>query len=70
MTIFINLCQADYLLTDLNVQTVVEMPNQRDEAADDSPADLPCLEKLDSPMGMKLYDCSYCFQARSGGITN
>ncbi|XP_070816099.1 T-complex protein 11-like protein 1 [Chaetodon trifascialis] len=27
------------------------MPNQRDEAADDSPADLPCLEKLDSPTG-------------------
>ncbi|XP_045932449.1 T-complex protein 11-like protein 2 isoform X2 [Micropterus dolomieu] len=27
------------------------MPNQRDETADDSPADLPCLEKLDSPTG-------------------
>nr|XP_046238977.1 T-complex protein 11-like protein 1 isoform X2 [Scatophagus argus] len=27
------------------------MPNQKEEAADDSPADLPCLEKLDSPMG-------------------
>ncbi|XP_032368352.1 T-complex protein 11-like protein 2 [Etheostoma spectabile] len=27
------------------------MPNQRDEAADDSPTDLPCLEKLDSPTG-------------------
>ncbi|XP_074536524.1 T-complex protein 11-like protein 2 [Halichoeres trimaculatus] len=27
------------------------MPNQRDRAADDSPADLPCLEKLDSPTG-------------------
>ncbi|XP_060897084.1 T-complex protein 11 homolog [Labrus mixtus] len=27
------------------------MPNQRDEAAGDSPADLPCLEKLDSPTG-------------------
>ncbi|XP_030277025.1 T-complex protein 11-like protein 1 [Sparus aurata] len=27
------------------------MQNQRDEAADDSPADLPCLEKLDSPTG-------------------
>nr|CBN80715.1 TCP11 [Dicentrarchus labrax] len=27
------------------------MPNQRDEAAEDSPADLPCLEKLDSPTG-------------------
>nr|XP_033482761.1 T-complex protein 11 homolog isoform X1 [Epinephelus lanceolatus] len=27
------------------------MPNQRDEAADDFPADLPCLEKLDSPTG-------------------
>ncbi|XP_034540944.1 T-complex protein 11-like protein 1 [Notolabrus celidotus] len=27
------------------------MPNQRDQAADDSPADLPCLEKLDSPTG-------------------
>ncbi|XP_068451257.1 T-complex protein 11-like protein 1 [Clinocottus analis] len=27
------------------------MPNQRDEAADDSPPDLPCLEKLDSPTG-------------------
>ncbi|XP_056293017.1 T-complex protein 11-like protein 1 isoform X2 [Pseudoliparis swirei] len=25
------------------------MPNQRDEAADDSPPDRPCLEKLDSP---------------------
>lgn len=27
------------------------MPNQREEAADDSPTDLPCLEKLDSPTG-------------------
>ncbi|KAM3620702.1 uncharacterized protein V6R79_000767 [Siganus canaliculatus] len=27
------------------------MPNERDEAADDSPADLPCLEKLHSPTG-------------------
>ncbi|KAM8914406.1 LOW QUALITY PROTEIN: T-complex protein 11-like protein 1 [Spinachia spinachia] len=27
------------------------MPNQRDEDADESPADLPCLEKLDSPAG-------------------
>ncbi|XP_026205107.1 T-complex protein 11-like protein 2 [Anabas testudineus] len=27
------------------------MPNQRDEEADDSPIDLPCLEKLDSPLG-------------------
>lgn len=27
------------------------MPNQRDKTADDSPADLPCLEKLDSPTG-------------------
>ncbi|CAJ1050212.1 T-complex protein 11-like protein 1 [Xyrichtys novacula] len=27
------------------------MPNQRDSAADDPPADLPCLEKLDSPTG-------------------
>ncbi|TMS19596.1 T-complex protein 11-like protein 1 [Larimichthys crocea] len=27
------------------------MPNQRDDAADDSPADLPSLEKLDSPTG-------------------
>ncbi|XP_070758112.1 T-complex protein 11-like protein 1 [Enoplosus armatus] len=27
------------------------MPNQGDEAADDSPTDLPCLEKLDSPTG-------------------
>lgn len=27
------------------------MPNQREEAADDSPADLPRLEKLDSPAG-------------------
>ncbi|KAM6947710.1 T-complex protein 11-like protein 2 [Lycodopsis pacificus] len=27
------------------------MQNQRDEAADDSSADLPCLEKLDSPTG-------------------
>ncbi|XP_047438632.1 T-complex protein 11-like protein 1 [Mugil cephalus] len=27
------------------------MPNLRDESADDSPADLPCLEKLDSPTG-------------------
>lgn len=27
------------------------MPNQRDEAPDDSSADLPCLEKLDSPTG-------------------
>lgn len=46
------------------------MPNQREEAADDSPADLPCLEKLDSPTGMKFYHCSYCFQARSGTISN
>ncbi|XP_035518762.1 T-complex protein 11-like protein 1 [Morone saxatilis] len=27
------------------------MPNQMDEAPEDSPADLPCLEKLDSPTG-------------------
>ncbi|XP_068561500.1 T-complex protein 11-like protein 1 [Cebidichthys violaceus] len=27
------------------------MQNQRDEAADDSPVDLPCLERLDSPTG-------------------
>lgn len=27
------------------------MPNEREEAADDSPTDLPCLEKLDSPTG-------------------
>ncbi|XP_029288420.1 T-complex protein 11 X-linked protein 1-like [Cottoperca gobio] len=27
------------------------MPNRRDEADDDSPTDLPCLEKLDSPTG-------------------
>ncbi|XP_031157804.1 T-complex protein 11-like protein 2 isoform X1 [Sander lucioperca] len=27
------------------------MPNQRDKATDDSPSDLPCLEKLDSPTG-------------------
>ncbi|CAI5686963.1 T-complex protein 11-like protein 1 [Oreochromis niloticus] len=27
------------------------MPNQREGATDDSPADLPCLEKLDSPTG-------------------
>lgn len=46
------------------------MSNQREEAADDSPADLPCLEKLDSPTGMKLYYSSYCLQARSGTISN
>ncbi|XP_026161754.1 T-complex protein 11-like protein 1 [Mastacembelus armatus] len=27
------------------------MPNKRDETPDDSPTDLPCLEKLDSPTG-------------------
>lgn len=27
------------------------MPNQREEATDDSPTDLPCLEKLNSPTG-------------------
>ncbi|XP_008277771.1 T-complex protein 11-like protein 1 [Stegastes partitus] len=27
------------------------MPNQREEVADDSPTDLPCLEKLNSPAG-------------------
>ncbi|XP_022617114.1 T-complex protein 11-like protein 1 [Seriola dumerili] len=27
------------------------MPNEGDKAADDSPTDLPCLEKLDSPTG-------------------
>lgn len=42
------------------------MPNKRDEAADDSPEDLPCLEKLDSPIGKEFYYSSYCFQARSG----
>lgn len=46
------------------------MPNQRDEALDDSPTDLPCLDKLDSPTGMELYYSSYCFQARSGTISN
>lgn len=46
------------------------MPNKRDEAADDSPTDLPCLEKLDSPTGMELYYSSYCFQARSETISN
>ncbi|KAI3369812.1 hypothetical protein L3Q82_024641 [Scortum barcoo] len=30
------------------------MPNQRDESTDDSPADLPRLEKLDSPTGTNL----------------
>lgn len=70
MTSFANLCHVDYLLSNLNVQTVAEMPNQRDEATDDSPADLPCLEKLDSPIGMKLYYGTYCFQARSGSISD
>ncbi|CAK6972930.1 T-complex protein 11-like protein 1 [Scomber scombrus] len=32
-------------------QTASEMPNQRDEAPDDSHGDLPCLEKLHSPTG-------------------
>lgn len=63
-------CVVDYFPTCLNVQTVAEMQNQRDEAADDSPADLPCLEKLDSPTGTKLYYGSYCFQTRSGSISN
>lgn len=31
------------------------MPNQGDEAVDGSPADLPCLEKLDSPSGTRPY---------------
>lgn len=46
------------------------MANKRDEAADDSSTDLPYLEKLDSPTGMARYYSSYCFQARSGTISN
>lgn len=40
--------------SDFNVYTVAQMPNQGDEAADGSPADIPCLEKLDSPSGNKV----------------
>lgn len=29
------------------------MSNQKDQASDGFPTDLPCLEKLDSPTGMK-----------------
>ncbi|KAK1900920.1 T-complex protein 11-like protein 1 [Dissostichus eleginoides] len=31
--------------------TFAEGPNQREDAAEDSPGDLPCPEKLDSPTG-------------------
>lgn len=37
-----------------HAQTFAEMPNRRDGDADDSPDDLPSLEKLDSPTGRKL----------------
>ena len=54
----------------VNVQTFAEWPNQREDAAEDSPGDLPCPEKLDPPTGIKLYCSRYCFQARSGTISN